>query len=410
MPRNWTLRAYYFASFAVGGIYLPYFPRWLQARGMDGAHLGVISAVAPAVGLIAPTAFGVVADALGLRGGLLQLACLGALASFGTLTVAVAIGMPLGFSGLFAAALAIALFRSPMSMMADVVAVEFAAASATTYGRLRLWGSLGFLAAAVAGGWLVDPRQRLALPLTSTCCLAAGFLASLALPRKADLHVYRRSTPPAGRVLRAAPSARIGELLLFGDFRLFLVCVFLSQCGHAAYDMCFSLRLYDLGVPGGVVGVAWGIGVGAEVVLMASSAWVFRRFRASSVLAVALACAAIRWALLATVRSTALILILQPLHALSFGLVWIAAVTYGSRRVPARSLATGQGLLTTASGAGSAVGMLTWGPVYQHAGAAFVFAGAACFAVCASAFAVALDRKAGAPISRGAAAEQMREG
>ena len=108
MPRNWTLRAYYFASFAVGGIYLPYFPRWLQARGMDGAHLGVISAVAPAVGLIAPTAFGVVADALGLRGGLLQLACLGALASFGTLTVAVAIGMPLGFSGLFAAALAIA--------------------------------------------------------------------------------------------------------------------------------------------------------------------------------------------------------------------------------------------------------------------------------------------------------------
>lgn len=374
------LRVFYVAAFAVGGIYLPYFPRWLEGRGMRGLQLGLISAAAPAMALVAPTAFGVLADALALRTGLLQFACAGALTSFVALSAAVGLGVPLGFGGLFFAGLAIALFRSPMLLMADVVAIERAPRVGTTYGRFRLWGSLGFLASALAAGFWVDPHAALPFPVACTMALTAGLTAALALPR--DVHL-----PARGR------RRGVGRLLAEADFRLFLFAAFLGNCGQAAYDMCFSLRLFDLGVAGPLVGVAWAIGTGAEVLVMAWSASLFGSTSAAALLALALSCASLRWGLLAVVRSPAILLLLQPLHAITFGVLWLAEVAFVSRRYRSSSLATAQGLLVTVMGAGSVTGMLVWGPVYERWGGSFVFGGAACFAVCASASAFALDRR-----------------
>jgi PPP family 3-phenylpropionic acid transporter len=377
-PGTLALRLYYVAACAVGGLYLPFFPRWVQARGLLGARLGIVAAVAPAVGVLAPTVFGALADALGLRGGLLQLACAGALSAFGALTVVAAFGLPLGFGTLSAAALVFALFRSPMGFIADVVAVELAPAAGTTYGRLRLWGSLGFIGAVLPAARYVDPRDPVVFPAVMTGIVLATLLASLRLPRRVAL-------PSAG------PRHGAWRLLRAGDFRLFLVAAFLGQSGHAAYDLCFSIRLFDLGVPRMTIGATWAAGTACEVLLMASAAPLFRAFSPASLLAFALASASVRWAMIAVVRSPALLLAMQPLHALSFGLAWLASIAYVSRRVPPHSLASGQGLFSTAVGAGSGVGMVTWGAIYQDAGSAMVFAGAACFSACACAFAVWLS-------------------
>jgi PPP family 3-phenylpropionic acid transporter len=207
----------------------------------------------------------------------------------------------------------------------------------------------------------------------------AALVASLRLPRRTHL-------PARGRRHGA------GQLLAERDFRLFLVAVFLGQCGHSAFDLCFSLRLFDLHASRNTFWLAWDLGTGAEVVLMAYSGWLFRARAPLSLFSFALASASFRWAAIAVVRSPSVLLLLQPLHALSFGLYWLAAVGYASRRFPSHSLGTAQGLFATAVGAGSAVGMITWGSVYQHAGGPAVFAGAACFSGCACAFAVALDR------------------
>jgi PPP family 3-phenylpropionic acid transporter len=374
------LRGYFVASYAVGGVYLPFFPRWLEGRGIFGLRLGVICAAAPAMGLFAPAAFGVVADYLAIRVGILQMASAGALAAFGTLAVMTALHAPLHFHVIFLVALAFALFRSPMLLMADVVAIERAPKLGTTYGRIRLWGSLGFLGAALLGSLWVDPRASLPLPVACSAALAAGFATSLALPRRAEMP-------------RRGDRRGIVRLLAEEDFRLLLIAAFLGQCGHVAYDMCFTLHLLDLGVPRLLVGFAWAIGTGAEAILMGWSAPAFRSFRAPRLLAIALAGAATRWVLLSFVQSSTTLLLLQPLHALSFGLVWLSAVSYTSQRFSSHSLATAQGLLVTAVGAGSIVGMLLWGSLYARAGGTGVFAGAACFAVVASAFAIALDRK-----------------
>ena len=345
---------------------------------MHGIRLGIVAAAAPAMSVLAPTAFGTLADALGLRGGLLQLACAGALLTFGALTVAAASGVPLGFGVLFLAAFVFAMFRSPMGLIADVVALELAPVAGTTYGQLRLWGSLGFMVAVpVATRWL-DPRAPAAFPVAMSGLVLAALLASLRLPGRTQLS--SRGRKGASRLLAER------------DFRLFLLAVFLGQCGHSAYDLCFSLHLYELHVSETAFWLAWDLGTGAEVLVMAYSAPLLRAFSPISLFGLALGVASFRWAATAAVRSPTLLMALQPLHAFSFGLAWIAALGYTSRRFARNSIATAQGLFATAMGGGSVVGMVLWGSVFARAGGAAVFGGAACFSAVACVSVLVLRR------------------
>lgn len=380
-----ALRMYYVAAVSVGGVFLPFFPRWLEGRGMLGVRLGLIAAAAPAMNIIAPGAFGALADALHLRGGLLQIACAGALLAFGTLAVVAALGWPLGFGLLFSAAAVFALFRSPMSFVADLVAIELAPAAGTTYGRLRLWGSLGFIVTVPIATRYLDPNAPAAFPLVTSAIVLGALLASLRLPRRSHLpHVARPKGEP-GRL----------RIAFDRDYVLFLAAVFLAQCGHAAYDLCFSFRLLELHARPSTFWVAWDLGTAAEVVVMAYSPAIFGAFQTSTLYAFALGAASLRWCALAAVKSVAVLLALQPLHALSFGLAWLASVGYASRRVSGDALGTAQGTFATATGAGAALGMVLWGSLYARAGASAVFAGAACFSAVACACAVGLHRRAG---------------
>src|SRR5260370_3576128 len=90
-----ALRLYYLAAFGVVGLYLPFFPRWVEGRGMLGVRLGIIAAVAPATAVLAPPVFGALADALNLPGRLLQLSCAGARLPCGALRAAPAPRRPL---------------------------------------------------------------------------------------------------------------------------------------------------------------------------------------------------------------------------------------------------------------------------------------------------------------------------
>lgn len=384
--RTLALRLYYLAAVGVAGVYQPFFPRWLEERGMLGARMGVIAAASPAMSVIAPSAIGVLADSLRLRGGLLQLACAGGMLTFVALAVAAEAGLRLGFGVLLLAAALYALFKSPMGFIADVVALEQAPAAGTSYGRLRLWGSLGFMAAVPVAARLVDPHDAPTFPWVMSAFLMTALTASLFLPRRAQL-------PPAPE-----PS-RVSALLAQSGYRRFLIAVYLGEYGHSAYDMCFSLRLFDLGVPRSTFAVAWDLATAAEVLMLAYCAPLFQRFTPRSLYAFALGCAALRWVALALVRSPGVILLLQPLHALSFGLAWVSALTYTSRRFPSHLLATAQGLFSTAFAAGAVCGMVTWGAVYQHAGGPMAFAGAACFSAFACAVAFGIERHSATPLS-----------
>jgi PPP family 3-phenylpropionic acid transporter len=366
-----ALRLYYFASFAAFGAYAPFFPRWLEARGVRGLSMGAVAALLPALGVLGPPAAGIVADALGLRGSILRVACAGACLSIGALGLAGALGASLGFALIFGCMFVYAAFRSPMVMLADVVAMERAAPAGTTYGALRLWGSVGFLAAAALVGRVLDVHAAAPLPLAIAALLAVTFLAAWPLPAKPDprrLPVVREA-----KALIAAP-----------DFRAFLAACFLGQLAHSGHDLCLSLHLRDRGASDATAGLGWALGVVVEVVLMARAERLVARFGPPRLVVFALAGASLRWTLLAVVTSLPVLLALQPLHAISFALWWVASLAQIKARAPVGALATAQGLYSAVLGAGSVAGMLAWGALYRRAGGTIVFGAAAVVAAVAT--------------------------
>ncbi len=191
---------------------------------------------------------------------------------------------------------------------------------------------------------------------------------------------------------RPAPG-QLARLLRDGDFRVFLACGFLGEAAQSSYNLCYSLHLRDLGASDTLVGAAWAIGVFFEIVLMSRDGRILQGTSPPVALALAQVIAAARWLLTGLIPSPVALLFLQPLHALSFALVWVTSVRFVRDRAPPGALATAQGLFTASFGLGAVTGMLTWGAVYGRAGGSTTFGAAALISLCGCACALELRRR-----------------
>ncbi len=357
------IRLYYVASYASIGVFLPFISPWLVAQGISGIRLSAVSCTRPVAGIVAPLFFGWLADRFRLRGSLLRFACVTSLIPFSLLTILYFLGIDVGFAGAFFAVAAFSFFRVPMMTIADVTAME----RPQNFGGLRLWGSLGFLFAALPVGLLISDWRSVAFPLTISLAIFAALFASWRMPTKAA-PVSNKST------------GTFRELLARRDFMLMFGIWILWAASHVAYDLCFSLHLRDLGAKPFDVGVAWSMGTLAEVAIMALCGVMLPRATHATWTFIGLLGMALRWLLIARVQSLTVLLLLQPLHALSFALLWMTWLDFVKQNSPPHLLARAQGTLSTVVSIGSAGGILIWGPLYASQGASVVFNTAAVLA------------------------------
>ena len=175
-PVGVRLALFYTAYFAVAGIMLPYWPAWLESRGLAPVTIGAILAVGFWIKLVAHPAMAAIADASGALRGLTVLLAGGALvvyAAFGTANEV--------WHYLVLAALAGITFQSIMPL-GEALALAEIKARRLDYGRIRIAGSLSFMAAAALCGWAVDHhRAGVVLPL-ALAALVGLVLATTALP------------------------------------------------------------------------------------------------------------------------------------------------------------------------------------------------------------------------------------
>ena len=168
-----------------------------------------------------------------------------------------------------------------MGGLADALAVARVRAGAV-YGRLRLWGSVGFVVAAVAFGgvlWARDGPQRGAdwlVPVAMWLALVGAFVAALRPAR----HRRRQRAPARRRRQGAAGRPRL--LLLLLAAALHWICL-------TPYNVYFGIFLRDLGLPPPSWGLAYATGIVAEVVVLVLFHRLQARFRLDVLLAVAFA-------------------------------------------------------------------------------------------------------------------------
>jgi MFS transporter, PPP family, 3-phenylpropionic acid transporter len=383
------LAVFYLLSFAALGVSSPYLPLWLDAHGFSGVALSAIVALSPAMSFVGPPLAGAWSDTRGARGNLLTLAC--GLAALAMLALGVAQGFGLAgrFTIVFAVVLAFAICRSPIIMLADRIALEHGG----HYARRRVWGSIGFLIAASAFGRWLSPESGRWLPFVLAGIMAAAALASSRLPRTAT-----SARAPSLRAAAQIPNRR--------RFVAFLICSALFSASHSSIDLCGSLYFRDLGASGGQLGLLWATGVFAEILLMTLVGRALS-VRTEGWLVLAYAGGALRWFLTSRLPAASFAFLTQPLHAISFGLVWLTSLEHVRRTTSLETFGTAQGLFIAANATGSVLGMLSWGPLYTARGGPSVFLGATAVGLLAAFLALmSLYRtpRASAPGARGCSA------
>ncbi|MEI7444819.1 MAG: MFS transporter [Burkholderiales bacterium] len=355
------VRALYAAYFAYVGIFSPYLSLWLDARGLSIAEIAVLMALPQVLRIVAPPFWGWLADRDGRRVRLLRTSAVGALLVLVALPVA---SRPLEYG---VAILLLSFLTAAQGPIGEALALEVARGDAGRYGRMRLWGSVGFIATVVAGGPLLEALGLAALPWLLAVAMAALAAVTFSLPEP---------PPPAPR---AAGGASLRERLREPAVLAFLASAFLMVFAHAGLYAFFSLFLERHGYGTSAIGLIWGVGVIAEIVLFTVQRRLFDRAAPMRLLAVSFLVCGLRFALVAASGGVLWILLLtQLMHAVTFGLHHSASMAVLHRWFePAQQARAQAAFVVVAYGLGGSLGGLASGWLWEAVSPSAVFAGSA---------------------------------
>jgi PPP family 3-phenylpropionic acid transporter len=354
-----SLRLGYFWCFAAVASFSPFATLYYRERGFSGLEVGLLAAL-PAIALafIGPL-WGAVADALAAHRLMLRFA----------LTLAALLALVITQVSVFTAFLMLiglfAIASAPISSFLDGYAISISERLGTSYGSLRVWGSIGYTAAVLVVGRLMGDRVNRLFLVTHATFLLVGFLATFGLPRLGERHA---------RPLFAG----LGELGRNRPLAALLAIAFLVSTAVAAIYGFLSIRIEELGGSASLVGAAVATGAISELPVVAFGGWFLRKLGAPRLIAMAIAVYAVRLATYGSITDPEWVLPVQAMHGLSYGAFLIASVMLVHRLAGREHAATAQTLLAAVSfGLGNIAGSLAGGALLDAVGTAWLFRGAA---------------------------------
>jgi PPP family 3-phenylpropionic acid transporter len=352
------LSFFYGTTFGMLGSYLPFFPVWLKAVGIEASWIGIITAV-PAVTrfTVLPLVTAFAEKRRATRNAIVVTA-------FATALGLTLVGTQHQALPLFLVFAATCCLWTPTAPLTDAYALRGVARYGLDYGPLRLWGSAAFVVGALLCGLFIDviAPERLIWIIAGTAGLSA--LASLGLP---SLDAPKTSESKISESKASEPGHRgAGGLLRDGGFLAIILASALIQGSHAAYYIFASIVWKQAGFGGLTIALLWSLGVVAEIVLFALSP----RFTwPSAVLVVIGALSAVaRWVITAQQPPIAILAAVQLAHGLTFGLTQVGTMGLLVHHVPGHVMTRGQGYLAACSGIVSSSTSILCGIVYARYG------------------------------------------
>lgn len=335
----------YFFYFATIGLFVPFWPPYLAARGLDPVEIGLVMGLVSAMRIIGPPVYAHWADVTGRRLALLRAASVlafGCALSFPRLNSIVSMAAVL-------ACYSVA-WNGVMSVY-DAHVLDRLGADAGRYGLLRLWGSIGFIVVAVSAGRALDAIGLAQLPLMLALLVGLTWASMLGLEAGAT-----RDPVPAHR-------ARLAPALADPRVRAFLAIAFLMVASHGAYYNFFSIYLAEHGYGRTAIGMLWAWASTAEIGVFVLGARLLERFTLRALTMAALAATGLRWLALALFPGLPWVVFAsQTLHLASFGLFHLCAVNIARLLFPAGAVARGQALYGSVGyGLGGMAGALASG-------------------------------------------------
>lgn len=355
----WRLSNFYFFYFALLGAVAPFMPLYLEYLGFSPARIGELLALPMLMRCLAPNLWGWLGDRTGRRLLIVRWGALLTLAGFALIFIRQDYGW------LVLVMLLHAFFWHAILPQFEVLTFTHLRHQPERYSKIRVWGSVGFIVTVVLMGWSFDLYGLGGYPLL-VCLIMLGILASSMLV-PATAGEYSRRTHAAGDGIRTILQRR--------PVWIFYLGVMLMQVSHGPYYSFLSIYLGELGYSRTVTGWLWSLGVLAEIVLFLLMPRILLRFSVRQVLLASFALAALRWLMLGHLADQIIwLLLIQLLHAATFGSFHTGAMQFVQQQFPAGRQGMGQALYVSLSGVGAAVGALYAGYLWQPAGPATTFA------------------------------------
>jgi MFS transporter, PPP family, 3-phenylpropionic acid transporter len=326
---------------------MPFLPVWFAAKGLDASTVGVVLAIPLVVRVAAIPIATRIADRYDATRAVIMTGAAASLLGY----VAVAL---VPSPGAIMAAIALASsFYTPLMPLADAYALRGLGLHGRSYGPVRSWGSAAFIAGTLGGGLLLDLIAQRELIWVVVAALAVNAAAACALA-------------PLGERTSGAPAqlTSAGALLRDSRFLIVAAAAALIQASHAVYYGFSTIQWQAAGYGGAIIGTLWAVGVLAEIALFAVSARL--SMEPTGLLFAGAAGAVIRWGAMAFDPPPMLLLMLQCLHALSFGATHLGALGFVARAAPVGLAASAQGYLAVALALVMAAAMGISGELYAR--------------------------------------------
>jgi len=323
-----ALSASYFAHI---GFFNPYLPLWLKHLGLSLWMIGLLTSMQAVTRVFAPYIWGWLSDRNGARVPLMRW-CSGMalLCSFGLLfhpspwwLAAVLFGMFIHTSAMM-----------PMSeaAMAHLVS-HMGTLDVRRYGRIRLWGSVGFLVTGFISGAWFEAQGMSGFPYWAVLTLLAVNISTWTLPDKRESVVQVQGQAGFWQVLRQPQSL------------WFFATLFFHVLSHVSIYTFFSLYLDELGYGKDMIGILWAVSVIVEIMGFFSQSKWLHWLSLPTWLCVCTGLMVLRMGLTAFYAPLLPVLLLaQCLHVFTFAVQHTVCSAWLSKHFPGRLRGRGQAL------------------------------------------------------------------
>jgi len=341
------------ASFASHGVYLPFFPLWLQSKALSPAIIGFVVAIPIIVRIIATAPLLSLADrSLGARR-LLLASHMGQMLGFPLL-------MLTDISAVIIALVAVVAFAQaaiiPGNDLVSTSAVQ--RHPGLNYGRIRGTGSVAFFITNIVAGYLVGAFGPNVVVVALTLIPILGITATLAaVPNEAPDHLPKSLD-------RDGPAAPALPKLLW----LILIAGAITQGSHGALNAFASIHWRALGFSDSAIGYFWAAGVIAEIMVFIVLGRAVGRGSGVGLILLGSAASAIRFSIMSLQPGTGVTFVLQTMHSLTFAATHIGTMAALTALAPMQARGRAQGIYGSLAALTTAISTIGSGMIYEKVG------------------------------------------
>lgn len=352
------LSSFYFSYYFFVGLFVPYWGIYLTSLSFSALQIGALLSLFQISRIFAPNILGWIADRSGEYIKWIKIS------SFFGFILFIGIFWANSFLSIFLIMMAMSIFTSSTLPLAESLTLAHLKANKadSKYSHIRLWGSIGFIVAAILLGIMIDSIGEKSLIYALLLTQLVIFLLAFILPTKKVIFLPKKKRS-------------IWPILKKREVVVLLLSCALMVSSHGLLYNFYSIFLEQQGYSGTTIGLLWAVGVIFEIIIFLLMPRILNKFTLKAVLLISLGFAVIRFFLIgAYVDSMILLFIAQVMHAATFGSFHVASIQLIAHFFYNEHQARGQSLYNSITyGVGGAIGGLGGGYMIEYSGMANTF-------------------------------------